>query len=414
MNALAAVEIPLSRARSFRVGTLPLLGPAFVTAIAYVDPGNFATNFAAGSSYGYLLVWVVLASSVMAALVQYLSAKIGIASGKSLPQLCADHFPKAVNVGLWLQAEAVAMATDLAEVLGGALALNLLFRLPLLAGGLVTAAVAIGLLTLTERGHRPFERAVVGMLAVILSGFVASLCVSGFSVPGVVGGVLPHFAGTNSIVLAGGIVGATVMPHAIYMHSALTAQRVASCSRAQKRALFKAQCSDIPIAMGLAGLVNLAMLVLAAAVFSGSAAVATLQAAGAGLGSALGSPAAVLFSLALLASGLAASSVGTYSGQVVMEGFLGLRPPMLLRRLVTMAPALGILLLGVDPTRAVLLSQIALSFGIPFALVPLVMLTSRSALMGEYVNMRRTTAVGGLVAAVICALNAFLIAQLLA
>lgn len=414
MNALAAIETSRSRANSFRVGTLPLLGPAFVTAVAYVDPGNFATNFAAGSSSGYLLVWVVLASSLMAALVQYLAAKIGIASGKSLPQLCADHFPRGVNVGLWLQAEAVSMATDLAEVLGGALALNLLFGFPLLTGGLVTAAVAIGLLTLTERGPRPFERAVVGLLAVVFTGFAASLCVSGFSVPGLAHGVVPHFSGVNSIVLAGGIVGATVMPHAIYLHSALTAKRIASCSRPQRRALYRAQRSDIPIAMGLAGVVNLVMLVLAAAVFSGSAPVATLQAVGAGLGAALGHQAALLFALALLASGLAASSVGTYSGQVVMEGFLGFRPPLLLRRVVTMVPALGILMLGVDPTRAVLLSQLALSFGIPFALVPLVILTSKSGLMGEYVNTRRTTAVSTLVAVVICALNLFLIAQLFA
>jgi manganese transport protein len=269
------------------------------------------------------------------------------------------------------------------------------------------------LLSLTEKGHRPYERAVVALLSVIVVGFIASLCVSGFSLPGLLSGTVPSFAGADSMVLAGGIVGATVMPHAIYMHSALTAERATDLGAAARHKLLHAQRSDIPIAMGVAGLVNLAMLVLAATVFAKlSVPVTSLDMAHQGLGLELGAPVALLFALALLASGWAASSVGTYSGQVVMEGFLGLRPPLMLRRLVTMAPALAVLIAGVDPTRALVLSQVALSFGIPFALIPLVLLTNRQTLMGEFTNARRTAVAAAAVATVICLLNLFLITQL--
>jgi manganese transport protein len=373
---------------------LPLLGPAFVAAIAYVDPGNFATNITAGSTYGYLLVWVLLVSNAMAMLIQYLSAKAAIATGLNLPELCRAHFSRRVSRGLWAQAEVVAIATDLAEVLGGALALQLLFGLPLLAGGVITALVAFALLALPTRGHRPFETAITGLLAVILLGFCYSL----------IGG------GIDSVLLATGMLGATVMPHVVYLHGALTQGRYVRDTDAQRLAVLRSQRVDVVVAMTLAGLVNLAMLVIAAQVLRGGAAVDTIEGAHAGLEATLGPAAALFFALALLASGFAASSVGTYSGQVVMQGFLERRIPLLLRRLVTLLPALVVLAIGVDPTRALVLSQVVLSFGIPFALVPLVLLTRRRDVMGALVNYRTTTVVAAVVAVVIIALNVLLIA----
>jgi manganese transport protein len=390
---------------------LPLLGPAFVASVAYVDPGNFATNITAGAQHGTLLVWVVVASNLLAVLVQYLSAKLGVATGAGLAAACRAHFPLPVTGGLWVQAELVAMATDLAEVLGGAIALNLIFGLPLLLGGLVTGIVAFALLALTGRGHRPYEQAVLGLLSVIMLGFLVDLLRSGPDVADVASGLVPRLAGTDTVLLACGILGATVMPHAIYLHASLTGRRAQGLDRAGRRALLAAQRVDIPVAMTVAGLVNLAMLVLAATLFVGTG-VDTIEGAHAGLRSALGPGAALGFALALLASGLAASSVGTYAGQVVLEGFLRRSVPLVLRRGVTLLPALVVLAVGVDPTRALVLSQVVLSFGIPFALVPLVLLTARPDVMGELVNRRRTTAAGAVVAALISLLNVFLLTQL--
>ena len=391
-------------------GPLPLLGPAFVAAVAYVDPGNFATNITAGSAYGYLLVWVVVVSNLMAMLIQYLAAKAAIATGANLPELCREHFPRPVVRGLWAQAEVVAIATDLAEVLGGAIALNLLFGMPLLAGGVGTAVVAFALLALQGRGHRPFETAITGLLAVILLGFLWSLVAGGTDAGDIASGLVPRFDGADSLLLATGMLGATVMPHVIWVHGALTQGRYVRDTEEQRRALLRGQRVDVVSAMTLAGLVNLAMLVIAARVLSGGPEpVETIEGAHTGLAAALGPAAALGFALALLASGFAASSVGTYAGQVVLQGFLRRSIPLLLRRLVTLAPALVVLAVGVDPTRALVLSQVVLSFGIPFALVPLVLLTRRRDVMGGLVNRRGTTAAASAVAAVIICLNAVLL-----
>ena len=392
-------------------GGLSLLGPAFVAAIAYVDPGNFATNFSAGAEFGYRLAWVILFANLMAMLIQSLSGKVGLATGRNLPELCREHFPRPVSRGLWVQAELVAMATDLAEVIGGAIALNLLFGLPLLTGGLITAFVAFALLALQGKGYRPFELAIAGLLAVIALGFVFNAVTTGVDGAELAAGFVPSFEGTDSVLLATGILGATVMPHVIYLHSALTQDRIPPADDGERRALLRSQRVDVVVAMGLAGLVNLAMLVLAARLFFGRdlAGIDTLEGAHAALGELAGSSAALAFAIALLASGFASSGVGTYAGQVVMQGFLQRRIPLAVRRGITLAPALVVLGLGIDPTRALVLSQVVLSFGIPFALVPLVLLTRRVDVMGALVNRSITTAVAWVVAALIIALNAFLL-----
>ncbi|MDQ3029833.1 MAG: Nramp family divalent metal transporter [Actinomycetota bacterium] len=391
------------------------MGPAFVAAIAYVDPGNFATNVSAGAEFGYRLAWVIVAANLMAMLIQSLSGKIGLATGRNLPELCREHFPRPVTRGLWVQAELVAMATDLAEVIGGAIALNLLFGLPLLTGGLLTALVAFALLGLQGRGYRPFELAIAGLLAVIALGFVFSTAVTGLDGAAVAAGFVPSFDGVDSVLLATGILGATVMPHVIYLHSALTQDRIVPSDAREKHSLLRAQRLDVVLAMGLAGLVNLSMLVLAAKLFFGRsvADVDTLEGAHAALGAIAGAPVAFAFAIALLASGFASSGVGTYAGQIVMAGFLQRQIPLLVRRAVTMAPALVVLAVGVDPTQALVLSQVVLSFGIPFALVPLVLLTRRVDVMGDLVNRTSTTAVAWGVAALIIALNGFLLVGLL-
>ncbi|HVQ17995.1 MAG TPA: Nramp family divalent metal transporter [Actinomycetes bacterium] len=400
---------------AFVRGPLPLLGPAFVAAIAYIDPGNFATNITAGSRYGYLLVWVVVVSNLMAMLIQYLSAKAGIATGRNLPELCRDHFPTRVTRGLWVQAEVVAIATDLAEVLGGAIALQLLFGLPLLAGGLITAAVAFGLLGVQSRGARPFEVAIVAMLLVVLLGFLYSLVVGGVDSGDVVAGLVPRFEGTDTVLLATGMLGATVMPHVIYLHGALTQGRYLRSTEHERLGLLRSQRIDVVLAMSVAGVINLSMLLVAAKVLSTQPTpVDTIEEAHAGLATVLGPTAALLFALALLASGSAASGVGTFSGQVVMQGFLRRRIPLVVRRLVTLTPAVVVIAAGVDPTRALVISQVVLSFGIPFALIPLVLLTRRRDVMGALVNSRTTTVAATAVAAVICVLNVTLIGLTLA
>ncbi len=391
-------------------GPLALLGPAFVAAIAYIDPGNFATNITAGSKFGYLLIWVLVVSNLMAMLIQYLSAKAGIATGKSLPELCRDNFGKPVTRGLWVQAELVAIATDLAEVLGGAIALHLLFDLPLLVGGIITAIVAFALLGLQTRGVRRFELVITGMLLVVLIGFGYSLLVGGVDAAAAAAGLVPRFEGAETVLLATGMLGATVMPHVIYLHGALTQNRYVRGTEEERLALLRSQRVDVVVAMGLAGLINLSMLTVAAQNLSNlPVPVDTIEAAYEGLGATLGPTAALLFGLALLASGFAASGVGTYSGQVVMQGFLRRRIPLVVRRLVTLAPALIIIAAGVDTTAALVISQVVLSFGIPFALIPLVLLTRRRDVMGALVNRRSTTFVAAVVATVICGLNVTLI-----
>jgi manganese transport protein len=401
--------------RAARRRRLALLGPAFVAAIAYVDPGNFATNVSAGAQFGYLLLWVIVSANLMAMLVQSLSAKLGLATGRSLPANCREHYPRPVVLGLWVQAEVVAMATDLAEVVGGAIALNLLFGVPLLTGGLITGAVAFLLLALQSRGDRRFIRAVTALLAVIVVAFLLLLARVPPDPAGTVAGLVPRFDGVASVVLAAGILGATVMPHAIYLHSALVSTTTEATTIGQRRRALKAQRIDVLAAMSLAGLVNAAMLLVAAALFAGSAlsGTDTLEGAHAGFGAALDGSAATVFALALLASGFASASVGTYAGQVIMEGFLRRRIPLFARRALTMFPALAILALGVEPTGALVMSQVVLSFGIPFALVPLLLLTRRPDVMGELVNERRTTLVAAVVAGVIITLNVVLLFLLL-
>jgi manganese transport protein len=393
-----------------RTARLALIGPAFVACIAYVDPGNFATNIAGGSKYGYLLLWVLLGANLMAMLIQNLSAKIGIATGKNLPELCREHFPRPVTWGLWVQAELIAMATDLAEFVGAAIALNLLFDIPLLPSGLITAVAAFAILGLQGRGYRRFELAIIGFLGVILLGFLYDTLRIGFDAGEAAKGFVPHFDGSDSILLATGILGATVMPHVIYLHSALTQDRVKASDDAERRVLLRFTRIDVTIAMTLAGLINMSMLVIAASLFFGNGPdVDTIEQAHAGFKELVGPSAAIAFALALLASGFASSSVGTYAGQVVMQGFIARAVPLVVRRAVTMTPALIVLAIGVDPSNALVISQVVLSFGIPFALVPLVLLTRRKDIMGTLVNRRLTTVVAGLVAAVISALNLFLL-----
>ena len=392
---------------------LTLFGPAFVAAIAYVDPGNFATNFSAGAQFGYLLLWVIVAANLLAMLIQTLSAKLGLATGKNLPEQCRENFPRWVSRGMWVQAELVAIATDLAEVIGGAIALHLLFGIPLFTGGVITGIVAFALLALQSRGYRPFELAIAGLFGVILLGFLVTVLRIDIVPADLAGGLVPAFDGTDSLLLATGILGATVMPHVIYLHSALTQNRVSAKTVAERRYLFRHQQVDVLVGMGLAGLVNASMLIIAAALFFGSDVpnTDTLEGVHAGLARVLDQPAAFAFALALLASGFASSGVGTYSGQVVMQGFISRQIPLLLRRALTLAPALVVLAIGVNPTQALVISQVVLSFGIPFALVPLVLLTRRKDLMAELVNHRITTWAAGTAAALIIALNGFLLWQ---
>jgi manganese transport protein len=414
-----AVTLPagqvLAPPRRRRRRVVAMLGPAFVACVAYVDPGNFATNIAGGAKYGYLLLWVLLAANLMAMLIQSLSAKIGIATGRNLPELCREHFPRPVAWGLWGQAELIAMATDLAEFVGAAIALNLLFGIPLFPAGLITAVIAFGILALQARGYRRFEIAIAALLAFIILGFLYDTLRIGFDAGAAARGFIPSFDGTDSVLLATGILGATVMPHVIYLHSALTQDRIRPEDDADRRRLLGFQRLDVFLAMGLAGLVNMSMLVIAASLFHGAGLtdLDSIEAAHSQFGALVGGGAALAFAVALLASGLASSSVGTYAGQVVMQGFIARTVPLALRRAVTMAPALIVLAIGVDPSRALVLSQVVLSFGIPFALVPLVLLTRRRDVMGVLVNRRITTIAASIVAALIIALNAFLLYETL-
>jgi manganese transport protein len=392
----------------------PFLGPAFVAAVAYVDPGNFATNISGGAQFGYLLLWVILCSNLMAMLIQSMSAKLGIATGKNLPEVCRERFPKLITLGLWVQAEVIAMATDLAEFIGAALALNLLFGIPLFSAGLLTAVGAFAILELQRRGFRPLEAAISALVGVIVIAFAfqmfyaqppADRILAGFFTPG--------FAGTESVLLAAGILGATVMPHVIYLHSALTQRRVVGRTDEEKRKIFRFELVDVVIAMAIAGTINASMLIMAAALFhaNGLTGVGDIDKAFEQLGVQVGSTSAILFGVALLASGLSSSSVGTMAGQIVMQGFINRRIPLFLRRLITMLPALVILAIGVNPSRSLVISQVVLSFGIPFALIPLLIHCRNRNVMGALVNRRPTTAIATVVVTLIVSLNVFLLYQ---
>jgi manganese transport protein len=401
------------RARGRVRGRLALLGPAFVASVAYIDPGNFATNIAGGAQFGFLLVWVIVAANLMGMLVQYLSAKVGIATGRNLPELCRAALPRPASWGLWVQAEIVAIATDLAEFVGAAIALNLLFGVPPLTAGLMTAVVAFAILALQERGHRRFEIAITALLAIVCLGFLYDLTQVPVDRTALAEGFVPSFAGTESVLLAVGILGATVMPHVVYLHSALTQGRIEPVDDDERRELLRFQRVDVVVAMAIAGVINLSMLVIAASLFhdTGATQVDTIEGAHAGIEQLIGGGAALAFAVALLASGLSSSSVGTFSGQVVMQGFIDRRIPLYARRAITMAPALVVLGIGVNLTDVLVVSQVILSFGIPFALVPMILLTRRPDVMGALVNTRTTTAVASLVATLIIALNLFLLQQ---
>ena len=402
------------RRGSFRI--LPFLGPAFVACVAYIDPGNFATNIAGGSKFGYTLVWVIVAANLMAMLIQTLSAKLGIATGHNLPEVCREQFSRRTSFALWIQAELIAMATDLAEFLGAALGFHLLLGIELFPAAILTAIAAFLILGLQRFGFRPFEAviaAIVGMIGVCYLGelFYAKPPLGTVAKHAFV----PQFAGSESVLLAVGILGATVMPHVIYLHSALTQNRIVPNSDAEAQRLLRYTRIDVVIAMSIAGLINVAMLVMAASTFfqKGLLDVDSLEGAHKTLQPILGGASSALFALALLASGLSSSAVGTLSGQVVMQGFIRRQIPLAVRRGVTMVPAFVVIAIGVDPSRTLVISQVVLSFGIPFALVPLVYFTARRDIMGQLVNRRITTTAASVIAGVIIALNIFLLAQTL-
>src|ERR687884_1124851 len=392
---------------------LPFLGPAFIAAVAYVDPGNFATNISGGAQFGYLLLWVLLCSNLMAMLIQSMSAKLGIATGKNLPEVCRARFPKLVSMGLWVQGEVIAMATDLAEFIGAALALNLLFGIPLFPAGLLTAVGAFGILELQRRGFRPLEAVITAMVGVIVIAFAFQMFYAEPEADRILAGLFtPGFAGTESVLLAAGILGATVMPHVIYLHSALTQRRVVGKTEEEKRKIFRFELVDVVIAMAIAGTINASMLIMAAALFhEGGLNVGDIDFAFDQLKVLEGNTAAILFGVALLASGLSSSSIGTMAGQVVMQGFINRRIPLFLRRLITMLPALTILAIGVNPSRSLVISQVVLSFGIPFALIPLLIHCRNRDVMGALVNHRITTAIAAVVVTLIVSLNVFLLYQ---
>jgi len=411
--ARAARDSLEGRARG--VGRIwPFLGPAFIAAVAYVDPGNFATNIAGGAKYGYLLLWVVLAANLIAMLVQTQSAKLGIATGKNLPELCRENFSRRTSRGLWVQAEVVAMSTDVAEVVGAALGLNLLFGIPLFPAALIAGAGAFTILALQQAGFRRLEAAISGLVGVIVLAFGFEIFASNPN-----GGdvakhlVVPGFAGTESILLATGIIGATVMPHVVYLHSALTQRRIVGRNDEERRRILGFERIDVVIAMALAGVVNISMMVMAAALFhqGGLSSVDSIEGAFDGLRQTVSGNAATVFGIALLASGFASSSVGTMSGQVVMQGFIQRRIPIFLRRAITLAPALVVLGIGLNPTDALVMSQVVLSFGIPFALIPLLIIASRRGIMGSLANPRWLTAIASVIGGLIIALNIFLLQQ---
>jgi manganese transport protein len=393
----------------------PFLGPAFVAAVAYIDPGNFATNIAGGAKFGYLLLWVILAANLIAMVVQTQSAKLGIATGRNLAELCRERFSRRTSIGLWLQAEVVAMATDIAEVVGAALGLNLLFGIPLFPAGVLAGAGAFAILALQQMGYRRLEAGITALVGVVVASFVFELFHASPD-----GGevakhlVLPGFEGTESILLATGIIGATVMPHVVYLHSALTQRRIVGRDMAERKRILGFEKVDVVIAMALAGVVNISMMVIAAALFheGGLGEIDSIEAAYDGLRSLVSVNAATVFGIALLASGFASSSVGTMAGQVVMQGFIQRRIPIFVRRAVTLAPALFVLAIGLNPTDALVGSQVVLSFGIPFALVPLLIIAAKREVMGSMVNPRWVSAFAGALAAMIIALNVFLIQQL--
>jgi len=401
--------------KGFFARLLPFLGPAFIACVAYVDPGNFATNIQGGAKFGYMLLWVIVASNLMAMLIQTLSAKLGIATGKNLAEHCREQFPRPLTLGMWVLMEIVAMATDLAEFLGAALGFNLLFHIPLLAAALLTAVSTFIILGLERRGFRPLEAVITTLVGVIAVCYLIETILDRPDMAQVAfHAVVPQFAGLESVLLATGILGATVMPHVIFLHSSLTQNRIPTKNVGELKRLFRFQIVDVTIAMGIAGLVNAAMLIMASSTFyaKGLTHIASIEEAYRTLTPLLGSAAGSVFAISLLASGLSSSAVGTMAGQVIMQGFIHRKIPIWVRRAVTMAPPIIVIALGLDPTRTLVLSQVVLSFGLPFAIIPLVMFTRRRDIMGVLVNQRFTTILATIVAGLIVTLNIFLLYQI--
>lgn len=397
--------------KTAKKGILPLLGPAFVAAVAYVDPGNVAANITAGARYGYLLVWVLVLANLMAVIIQYQSAKLGLVTGKSLPQLLGQRLPKTKRIAFWIQAEIIAAATDLAEIVGGAIALQLLFNLPLLVGGTIVGSISLALLIFqNERRQKQFETIVIALLAVITAGFLSGLVISPPDPAGMIGGLLPRFAGTDTVLIAASMLGATVMPHAIYLHSSLVNHRFPQRKLSQLPRLLRASKHDVGYALIVAGAVNIALLLLAASALAGKSGTDSIEGAHHAIESALGTTIGVIFAIGLLASGLASTSVGAYAGSEIMGGLLHVQIPLFARRLITLIPALLILALYPNPTWALVISQVALSFGIPLALVPLACYTRKRELMGIYQDSRGMRLVMGIIVALVVALNLLLVA----
>jgi manganese transport protein len=396
---------------------LPFLGPAFIASVAYVDPGNYATNIQAGARFGYALLWVIVASNAIAILVQSMSAKLGIATGMNLAQHCRAAYPAWANWVLWAMMEIVAMATDLAEFLGAAVGLQLLFGMPLWAGGLVTAVATFLILGLERYGFRPLEAVIAALVAVVAACYVIETAIDrpdwgavGYSI------LRPTLPGSEGALLAAGILGATVMPHAIFLHSALTQNRIRPKEGSGLRRLFRFELVDVFVAMIIAGFVNAAMLVMAASTFhrGGASDVATIEKAYETLTPLLGNAASWIFGISLLASGLSSSAVGTSAGQIIMEGFIRKHIPVWVRRLATILPSLAIIVSGFDPTRALVLSQVLLSFGLPATIFSLLRFTADRRIMGGLVNRRGTSVLLGAAAALCTALNVYLIVATLA
>jgi len=394
--------------------SLPFLGPAMIAAVAYIDPGNFATNIQSGAEYGYLLLWVILWANLMAMLIQSLSAKLGIATGKNLPEMIREHYPHPLVWLYWIQAEIIAMATELAEFLGAALGFYLLFDIPLIWAAGLTAVVTFAILSFERFGFRALEAVIAALVLAVALGYVVEIFLAQPNPVSIAKGLLiPQIPDTHALYLAAGILGATVMPHVIYLHSALTQNRIQVDTEEKKQKLYRFTLKDVVIGMVFAGFVNMAMLIMAAATFfeTGHQEVASIETAYQTLTPLLGDMASTVFAMTLLISGIASSVVGAMSGQVVMQGFVNFRIPMWLRRIITMTPALIVIMLGLDPTSVLVASQVVLSFGIALALIPLLQFTNQAKYVGSLVNTPLTQKVGWGIISVIILLNFFLLWQ---
>lgn len=389
----------------------PFLGPAFIASVAYIDPGNFATNITAGSEYGYLLLWVIVISNAMAVLIQALSAKLGIATRKNLPEVARERFSKPVSILLWIQGELVIIATDLAEFIGAALGLYLIFGIPMIPAAIITAIISFAILEMQRRGFRLFETIITSMVMIVVLAFAFQTFLAKPDIRSIVGGMfVPRFEGVDTILLAAGILGATVMPHAIYLHSSLTQNRIVGRNESEKKKIFKFEMVDILIAMVIAGAINMCMLIIAAALFfKQGIVVEDLDVAFTEFHNSLGPAAAISFGLGLLIAGLSSSTVGTMAGDIVMQGFIKRKINLYLRRAITMLPPLALVVSGINPTDALVMSQVILSFGIAFALVPLIMFTADPKIMGALVNKKITTFIASIIAFLVILLNLFLL-----